>query len=141
MDTAQIADAIERFVATRDYVTFVQLRQLSNSFPVEGTFAIEGPGNVVLWEGLSREVADAMGLLVKAGRVHYHPTIPLVYMVDGEMLKLPVVKRTPPPGGFKEPRWLPVCLRTVQVKPPNRRASTSAVPTPPLASVPETARP
>ena len=67
----------------------------------------EDPGsNTVLWEGLNESLADALIGLVKTGRMNCRPTSPLVYAVDGAVLKLPIARR--PGYRYRRPHWLPV---------------------------------
>lgn len=77
----------------------------------EGDLGMEHPRvpNGYVWAGINRTVVDALNELFTARLVHYYPTTPLVYMVDGAMLRLPIAKR-PPSGGYKEPHWIPVVI-------------------------------
>lgn len=107
----EMADAIEAYVRRTDWVTFVEL--LRHIPSAKGNLSLHLSGNLVLWDGVSDLFADAMALLKDQRRIFPWPTTYLTYLIDGGMLNLPIVKRTPPPGGFKKPHWLVTCFRVV----------------------------
>jgi hypothetical protein len=75
----------------------------------------------LLWSGISQEAVDALNSLLKAGEVHMKPTMPLVYMCDGVMIRLPTVKRA---VKYKSPHWLPVVFNPGPPKLPKGRKSS-----------------
>ena len=78
-----------------------------------------GDKNIVFWARMSKEFADAVTGALDSGAVHSVPTVPLVYLIDGGYLDMPIVKR-PPKSGYRVPHWLPVVLN---VGPHPRRAA------------------
>lgn len=64
--------------------------------------------NATLWQGVSEEFTEVIRRAVDTQRIHWYPTTPLVYAIDGRMLALPVIGGRPPKGGYRERRWLPV---------------------------------
>jgi hypothetical protein len=111
----RIADAIMAYVAAYDWVSFAELsRKLEAHMDVRGDIALEMAlmPNVIVWAGMSQEFFAVFKDLLEAKRLHLHPAHVLTYMVDGGTLDLPLAKR-PPPDGYKEPHWLPACLRIV----------------------------
>jgi len=91
----------------------VSFFEIMNKFG-EGDHELITDLNVVHWSGLTDETVDGIIKLLKERRILMHPTDPLVYMMDGCILKLPLVGKRPPKGGYKEPRWMPVVLWTIE---------------------------
>ena len=65
--------------------------------------------NVVLWDGLSKELLDAIEFCRTNDIIEIKPCTLLIYSIDGEVLDLPVAKKIPEKG-YQKPRWLPVVL-------------------------------
>lgn len=79
--------------------------------PTEGTLTLSlgSDSNIVLWDGVSDAVSDAVNELLTNGLAHLHSTTVMVYAADGAMLNLPIAQR-PPAAGYKTPHWAPVVL-------------------------------
>jgi hypothetical protein len=88
-----------------------------------GERAVFAGRNVLLWNGISQELIDAVTSLHEAGLIEVKASIPLVYMVDGEIPTLPWARRVPV-DGYALPRWLPTVLNPSRGKP--RRGHRSA---------------
>jgi hypothetical protein len=96
---------------------------------IEGAFAdaqgdheiILDDRNIVLWQGVSYQLADAVRDAIKMGLVELSPTNPLVYAIDGKLLRLPIAKST---RNYKSPRWLPVVLNLPKATRTTKRASS-----------------
>lgn len=98
--------------------TFAQLEGALDAIGVDpsGDYGIIAPAlpahrdeNIFIWAGVSAEFCDAFDELHRADVIRFTDTSPLVYMIDGGALTLPLVKR-PPKGGYRDPHWLPVAL-------------------------------
>jgi hypothetical protein len=101
------------YVKQKDWVSFVEVeRVLSEFMEVKGTTSIQGAPNVILWMGVSEDLADLILELVNEGVLFLWRTQFLTYLIDGRGLTLPIAKR-PPKEGYKKPRWLPTCLRGI----------------------------
>jgi hypothetical protein len=90
-------------------VSFVELMQAAGE-DAGGDYSIgnrEFP-NILFWAGVSEEFADAMDQLRTERLIEYTLTSPLVYLVDGRTLALPLAKRA---HAYKSPHWLPMCVR------------------------------
>lgn len=109
--TVAVAHVAE-YVQRNDYVTFAEIgRKLEEvGVPVQGEVAIEVAPNVIIWAGVSQEFMDIVRELRKIGAMHAVPASTLTYMIDGQMLNMPVAKRIPP-GGYTKPHWAPVTFR------------------------------
>ena len=98
----------------RDNVTFAELSRRIEGFEGEGAIGPEGNPNVVYWTGMSAEASKCVSTLLREGFCHLHiaemyqTTIPLVYLIDGVMLSLPLVKAN---RQYKTPHWLPVVFK------------------------------
>jgi len=60
-----------------------------------------------LWSGVSEIFVDAFFSL--RGKIKLSPTIPLIYMMDGKFLRLPVAAN-PRKKAYKKPHWMPVTM-------------------------------
>lgn len=91
-------------------VTFAELVAFFGD-KIAGDYAWIIEPNMVLWMGLSEDFLDAMGALVKEGQLEIKPATPLVYIMDGLCLTLPLVKGN---YRYKKPHWFPVCFSLVK---------------------------
>lgn len=114
MSAAAIADqvdAVVAFVGARRAVSFVELLEFlaERGTDVAGQLALCMPGdpNLILWAGVSQDVADLVAALQRDGRVVPRSTSWLVYLIDGRALRYPIAHR-PPRGGYRSEHWLPV---------------------------------
>jgi len=64
--------------------------------------------NVVLWDGLQKNLVDAICQLLADGLIEIRSTSLLVYLVDGVRLRLPVAKSGK--LNYAKPHWLPVVI-------------------------------
>lgn len=118
--TPDAEDAVVELVRARDHVSFVEIaRCLAAFMDVKGStdllMPIPGRGEVVLWVGMSQTFADLINKVSFVDkRIRPEPASWMVYLIDGGLLRLPLMKRKPPRGGFKKPHWLPVCFRINQ---------------------------
>jgi hypothetical protein len=101
-------DAI-RELLQQDHVSFAELARRIAGFRGEMAWGIQ-PKNLVLWHGISDEAARTLQQMLDDGEFHLHDARPLIYMLDGCCLKLPIARR-PPRGGYKEPHWAPAVLK------------------------------
>ncbi len=114
MTMAELEDAVVEVVRQDNRAcSFVNLRDfLADKIEVEGSFALCAPErpNTVFWAGMSEEFCDLMVPLLRQRRIHLWPTSPLVYLVDGCLLRLPIAKRPSRHRDYKEEHWLPTVL-------------------------------
>lgn len=106
------ADAIVAYVQEHDWVSFAELtQQIGDGARGDMVLESEYP-NVLYWMGMSEAFTKLMIELLEGKRISLHPSQRLVYVIDGMCPSLPEIRRVPAKG-YKKPRWLPVCLRTV----------------------------
>jgi hypothetical protein len=118
MGTSALADAIREKLEF-NHVSFAELMRIPG---VQGDLEWyrdgEDFGNIILWSGLSQEAFDILQAMIKAGECHLVPTSLLIYLADGEMLRLPLVKRI---MRYKTPHWLPCVLNRGPAKAQKKR--------------------
>jgi len=69
---------------------------------------LTGNENVLLWSGLSPELASAIINLISRGAVHWHPCLPIYYMDEGRRpLPYPLAVY-PVKESYTTKHWLPV---------------------------------
>lgn len=103
-DTSLIEQSILSLITeVEGSVSFVGLTSV-DGFPGDNMFGILDK-NIVFWEGLSESACDALNNLMKEKKIHIKPVDVLIYMIDGALLNLPIVKQT---RAYKKLHWLPV---------------------------------
>ena len=75
-----------------------------------GAHACTLTGPLVLWHGVSEAGIAALDQRHAQGRIAFGAGRPLVYLIDGQMLRLPIAKRRH--HAYKRPHWYPVTLST-----------------------------
>lgn len=106
-------EAIAQYVIETQGVTVVEVKRMleRQGIETEGDLVLHWPyAPVAIWAGASQELADVLDQLIADDRLDVYPTQNLTYMVDGELLNLPLanaksVERRHP---YKSDRWLPV---------------------------------
>lgn len=107
----KIEDAIVEYVRDLDYVSFVELQDnFENYMKTRGDRTIEVEKNVIMWMGMSHELAEMIVNLEKAKRIYFHPGNAMSYMIDGSIPDMPVCQQH---REYKTPHWVPTTLRTV----------------------------
>lgn len=89
----------------------------------EGDFDWEFAPNLIVWTGMSVEFIEALRELKTDGLIEVGPAHPLVYLIDGMTLHLPIAKR-PTPKGYKTMHWIPSILTLT----PKGRLLAEAIP-------------
>jgi hypothetical protein len=106
---AVVAEMAERMLVEvrrlRFGVTFVELVAAAGpgsrgEFQVE----LEDTENIILWSGVSAEFIDALQVL--RPHIEPHPTPPIVYLIDGSYLNLPIARGAR--RKYDRPHWFPV---------------------------------
>mgnify|MGYP003147658806 FL=1 len=107
---------------SEDVVTFITRRPGASMAEIMQLAGDEGKGNceyglshlnVVVWTEMSEELANVIVGLQTNKLAHMHDSsvtlggVPMVYLMDGEWLNLPLVKK-PPKNGYAKPHWMPV---------------------------------
>lgn len=76
----------------------------------EQGLALRGDPNVVLWSGMSQELAELLSSLIAQRRIYIHPASTEVYKALGKGVKLPLLEKL---NDEKQPKpvWLPTAFR------------------------------
>ena len=111
----QLPSATVELTRLRDRVTWCDLQQaLAPYVAAEGEYglALRADPKIILWTGLSPELAELISDLLSSRRLYLHPVETEIYKTAGKGLKLPVLSEIPA-DRLSRPHWLPVCLRVV----------------------------
>lgn len=81
----------------------------SNGFDFEGDLEIyDGEfDNIIFWSGWNEEAIMLMIELQHVGLITKEPAEPIIYLIDGKSLRLPLVERI---KQYNTPHWLPVAF-------------------------------
>ncbi len=105
-----LRDRLRDYILENDSVTFAEL---ANRFGDEVhdkneiALAICKRDNIILWQGLTQEAFDAIVELERDKIIEMRPSTFLAYLMDGQVLKMPLVKQN---RDYKTPHWLPTVL-------------------------------
>jgi hypothetical protein len=61
-----------------------------------------------IWFGMSKEAIEVVRHLEHIGAFHFHPTLPVTYLIDG--MGIPLLLTTACKN-YREPHWPPVVLK------------------------------
>jgi ATP-dependent 26S proteasome regulatory subunit len=109
----QLSTAVVEFVRKKDHVTFPQLQEAFAQYietSGEQGLALRSDPNVVLWVGMSQELAELISKLIAGKRLYLHQTDAGRYKANGKQLKLTPLESLPE-DRIAKPAWLPTCLR------------------------------
>jgi hypothetical protein len=100
-------EAAIRETLKKDHVSFAELSRLPG---FKGDYSLSSADfpNIIWWVNMSEGAIDTLTRLRKEGVFHFHPANPLIYLIDGCSLTLPIVKRV---VNYKTPHWAPVSLK------------------------------
>lgn len=108
MEREEWKEKVLRCVRTYGSTTFANLMQELGA-GAKGEYALLVPGcrNLYIWQGLSKELTDAVGDLHEAGAIRFCPVDTMVYALDGQVMHLPVSYE---PKDHERPRWCPMAI-------------------------------
>lgn len=90
-------------------VSFVELSREVPGFA--GEYQWGNGSNWILWSGISEEAIIELNKLKDENLIEGKPCDPIIYMVDGGWLKLPLVKSN---RKYKKPHWIPLTWSLVK---------------------------
>lgn len=90
-------------------VSFVELSREVPGF--KGDYEWSNSSNWVYWASISEEAARTMKQLKDEKLIDGSPCHPIIYMVDGGWLNLPLVKSN---RNYKKPHWIPMTWSLVK---------------------------
>ncbi len=111
----EIKTAVLDYIKKNDGTSYVEIERLfdSLSFDWRGDYEIYSNqcDNVVFWDGWNEAAMNLINELLHDKLIFKEPAQPLIYLIDGKCLTLPIVKRA---MKYKTPHWLPVVFTTVE---------------------------
>ena len=115
MDKQALKKAVLEHIRKTGDVSYAELQWLFNQlgFDYRGEFEIYSPinNNVIFWTGWNREAIEIMNELKSEGLIEQEPVQPLVYLIDGAALSLPIVRRA---AKYQSPHWLPLVFIAIK---------------------------
>jgi len=108
----EFKDDICLYVKLYDWVSIAELKRRYGP-QAQGEYSLNLPRspNILLFAGVSGLFCKALEEVILEKRIHPHSSSYLVYLIDGEILRLPLAQRMPAAGDYKSPHWLPVTFR------------------------------
>jgi len=85
----------------------VSFHEIANEFG-EGDSSIILRENVIIWSGIPFDVCDSIVDMQRTGRLVLVDTSPVIYLIDGCALNLPIAKQVD--KCYKTPHWAPSCI-------------------------------
>ncbi|MGE5195399.1 MAG: AAA family ATPase [Deltaproteobacteria bacterium] len=109
----QLNAAVVEYLRRCDVALFPKLQEDFTPFLTtvgDQGLALRADPNVVLWSGMSQELATLLSTLISQRRIYIHPMPAETYKAMAKGLKLPVVTEL---GEGKQPRpvWMPAAFR------------------------------
>lgn len=108
MKREEIKQKILDYITQNSGTTYAEIEHIfeQHGFPFKGDLlSCSGQcDNVILWSGWTKDAFLIISDLLESGLIHRELCRTLLYMIDGKMLSLPVVKRF---VKYKTPHWLP----------------------------------
>jgi len=107
------ADAIVEYVKHYGKATFVEIqRKLSPYMEVTGEYLLESRviKNLIIWEGLSKELAEILLELHNNKQIIYESTDISDYTSVGVKINLPILEEIPKEE-LTEPHWYPYIIK------------------------------
>ncbi len=102
------------YIKKNDGTSYVELERLFDSlnFNWRGEYEIYSNQceNVVFWNGWNEAAMNLINELLHDKLIFKEPAQPLIYLIDGKSLTLPLVKSI---IQYKKPHWLPVVFTTI----------------------------
>lgn len=104
----QVKKVILDYIIENNHVSHAELEWLfqQKKIPFRGHYDIlsDKCDHVVFWTGWSMEMIKVFNELITEGKIHREPAQPLIYLIDGAALQLPLVRKFYP---YKTDHWLP----------------------------------
>ncbi|MCA8986337.1 MAG: AAA family ATPase [Planctomycetaceae bacterium] len=113
LEAGDLSGAVLEFVRASDFAHFCKIQDaLGTRIATLGNSSIvlESDRNVVVWQGLSQDLAEAIAKYINSKRIFMNPVQVSQYQKLGKVLKIPVLQEL---RDKKLPRdvWFPVALR------------------------------
>lgn len=114
MKKQELKQLILNYIETHPGTSFVELERLfeQNSIKFKGDYeyTAKDDENHIFWTGWQQEFFTLVSELVKDDLIEKNYAQPLIYYIDGKVLRLPVAKT---PRKKKKPYWMPITFSFV----------------------------
>lgn len=113
-----IVEALWSYVQENDWTIYPDLvADFKPYMPTEGNYTLRVANHVVLWSGISANLAIAIGEAINANRLVVLPISKTVYSLSGfKPPALPLVEYRKNMADPPEISWSPTCLRIAKEK-------------------------
>ena len=115
VEDGQVRAALLQYVSSTGEVTFDQIqRDFKPLIETQGEFglALRFDPHIVLWEGLTAELAAPLAKLISSRKIYIHPVEPGAYREAAKPITIPKLLGVPD-NRISRPSWLPVTLSAV----------------------------
>ncbi len=113
--TTDMKTEVLNYIKKNGDTTYAELERLFDSlhFNWQGDFAISSKVNntIFFWYGWNEAAARITSELLHDGQLFREPTQPLIYLIDGKGLDLPLARSL---TKYKKPHWLPVVFTAIK---------------------------
>lgn len=114
MNKETIKKYVHEYIANNDITSFVEIERIFNEhgFIFQGDLSIRSAEKpqAIFWDGWNDTATEVMRELMTEGKIYMDVCQPMIYVIDGEGLKLPIPKKS----NFTRPHWIPVAFSTVR---------------------------
>ncbi len=113
MTTKKLQQKVLEIIRREDNVRISELKRwMSDIMTVDGDVQLKLPGNLIVFDGLSQDLADVLNPLIRSGKIVLHPPTHL----DEFIIKIRTTQDMkladwPPKVPYDEPHWLPSVMR------------------------------
>lgn len=114
MTSIQMGNKILEFIEKNGDASFVNIMRILGD-EGEGDLCLQILPNVILWCDMSKTAVEAIEWLKKQKSIEPRTCSPVIYMIDGWSLNLPIAKR-PREQGYKTLHWLPLLFTKKRAK-------------------------
>ncbi|MDS3872185.1 pathogenicity island protein [Staphylococcus hominis] len=108
MNQPRLKDKIFEYIKKHDGTTFVEIERIFDEYSFdykgEGAYTSGSNEKVIFWIGWNQAAFNLIADLKQDALIKMSVCSPLIYMIDGKSLKLPIAKSK----NIKTDHWLPV---------------------------------
>lgn len=109
MGEKSVKQAVLDYIRTHPGTSYVELEGVFEEvgYSYQGGLEIFSTENeaVIFWSGWNEKACEIIAGLMKDGKIEREPCHPYIYLIDGKMLRIPILKGNP--CRVKRPHWLP----------------------------------
>jgi hypothetical protein len=115
MNRNKMKNKILDYIRNNDNTSYVEIERIfeEEGFSWQGDLinVSDANSNILFWSGWSQEAFDILKELLDKDLIEREAVPPLVYLIDGKSLDMPIVKNG---TNYKTPHWLPLAFNAVE---------------------------